>query len=232
MGTRPISQSDALTGVIAALPGEARSARRLGRAGWRITLGGVGAEATRAAVEALFDDGVERLLVWGTAGGLQQALRPGALIVAGDVLDSDGGRYPVSAEWQARLLRGVPSGVPVTSGTLVTATAPLPDRQAKTALAQQTGAVAVDMETAAAARLATEHGVPFAVLRAIVDPLDQALPRVVSGARPGRHFPLKVVLGLAGRPRDLSGVVALGGNMRAATRSLAAAARGLAEVSG
>ena len=47
---------------------------------------------------------------------------------------------------------------------------------AKSALRAASGAVAVDMESAAVARLAREAGIPFAVVRAVSDPAQRALP--------------------------------------------------------
>lgn len=190
-------------------------------------MGGAGAEPARHAAETLLKEGAERLLVWGTAGALEPDLRPGALVIPDEVTDSDGGRYPLSGEWQARLRLGAPSSVGVSTGALITVAAPVPDRHAKTALAQHADAVAADMETAVVARLAYERGVPFAALRAIVDPLEQALPLVVLHAGSGRCLALEVALRLVGRPRDLPEVIALGRNMRAARRSLFLAARGL-----
>lgn len=228
MGARTLPQPDPLTGVVAALPAEARTAQALQRIGWRVRVAGPGPDRARAAAEALLDAGVERLLVWGTAGGLQPDLRPGALVVASEVMDAEGTRFPVFGQWQQQLLASAASGVKPSTGALVSLARPVTDRRAKAALAAQTGAVAVDMETVAIARLALARGLPFALLRAIVDPLEQALPSAVSAARPGPHFALRVALRLAARPRDWPRVVALEQNMRAAKASLAAAARRLA----
>lgn len=52
--------------------------------------------------------------------------------------------------------------------------------QDKAALASRFTAVAVDMESAAIARVCAEHGVPFAAIRAISDTADESLPPVVT----------------------------------------------------
>lgn len=220
------------TGVITALPGEARTAHVLRRMGWHVTLGGVGEARTRAAVEALLDLGVRRLLVWGTAGALQPGWRAGAVIVPDEIRAADGDRYPMPEAWRAQLRAAVPAGIQAAGGTLVTSAHPVSDRRAKTALARRTGAVAVDMEAALVARYAAERGVPVAALRAIVDPLDTTLPPAVARGLPERQVARTILLRLAARPRDVPGVVRLAAHMRAARRSLAATARGLVTDSG
>jgi len=230
VGTRPLPQPDTLTGVIAALPAEARTARPLARCGWRLVTSGMGSTNAQAAAKALLDSGVERLLVWGTAGALQASLQPGTLILASNVVDCEGTHYPASTAWQAQLRACVPAGIRTSSGTLVTVPQPAADLAAKTALTRQTGAVAADMETAAIARFAMANNLPFAVVRAIVDPLAQPVPQAVVQTPPGSHLALRVALRIARRPRDLPAIAALAQNMRAAQRSLAAMASQLAIV--
>lgn len=225
MGARPLLQSDTLTGVVAALPGEARTARAFTGLNWRVTVGGVGMARARAAAQTLIASGAERLLVWGVAAALRPDLQPGALVVPGEVLDAEGERYPVSSIWQQRLLACAPASVMTHSGPLVTVGQPVVDRRAKTRLAQQSGAVAVDMEAAAIARVAAEQDLPFAVVRTIADPLQQSLPPVISRTQANRHLALGVALRLPLCPRDWPRILALGRNMQAAKRSLAGVAR-------
>jgi len=52
----------------------------------------------------------------------------------------------------------------------------LADRRRKASLGTETGAVAVDMESHVVARLAAQHGVPFAAVRIISDPVERSLP--------------------------------------------------------
>lgn len=215
-------------GLIAALPAEARAARPLEHEGWQVVVAGVGRDNAANAARALVDKGVLRLLVWGVAGALQPGLAPGDVIVPGQVLDEQGNRYPVCEQWRGQMLDCVAGINPLGNGALVTTAHPVADQQTKQTLARTTGAAAVDMEAAAVARVAQQHNVPFALVRAITDAFDQALPQAVSRARPGRHFATDVALRLAGRPKDWPGVVSLGRNMRAAKAGLAGAAAQLA----
>lgn len=217
-----------MTGIIAALPAEARTARELERIGWRVAVSGLGAEGARAAFQELIEAGVSRVLVWGTAGALHPDLRPGDLIAPDAIRDANGTHFPVSAAWRQQLVDGLASKHIASTGPLVSVREPVPSHEAKTGLAQQTGSVAVDMETAEVARLALAHNLPFAVLRTIVDPLEQPLPQAVLQTRPGRLLACRVAFRLAVQPGDWPALVALGRNMRSATRRLTTAAQLLA----
>jgi len=65
----------------------------------------------------------------------------------------------------------------------------------KQSLAAKFGAVAVDMESAAIARVCAEQGIPFAAVRAISDTADEALPEAVARffRSDGRLQPITVV---------------------------------------
>jgi hypothetical protein len=63
----------------------------------------------------------------------------------------------------------------------------------KKALGRKFTAAAVDMESAAIARVCAEHGIPFAAIRAISDTADEVLPEAIAkffdadgGLRPGK----------------------------------------------
>jgi purine nucleoside phosphorylase len=215
--------------VLAAMRMEARTARPLARAGCRIMLSGIGVVRARRAALAALDAGAKRLLVWGTAGGLVAGLAPGTLLLPAEVLDEAGEHFAIAEDWRAQLLDCVPTGIPLAESPLVTAARPLADSQAKSALAAASGALAVDMETAAIARVAAERAVSFAVVRAIADPLELVLPPVVLAAVSERFLAPEVALRLLARPRDARAVNALARVARRACASLAAFANLLAD---
>ena len=70
----------------------------------------------------------------------------------------------------------------VVRGTFAAADAPVLTAEEKSALRHATGAVAVDMESLAAGRFAAARAAPFAILRAVSDPADRDLPRLVLAA--------------------------------------------------
>ena len=98
---------------------------------------------------------------------------------------------------------------------------------AKAALYARTGAVAVDLESAAVARIARRHGLPFAVLRAVCDGAGRDLPRAalvaLDGA--GRIGGLRVAWAAATRPWELVDLIRLGGDAARARHALVARVR-------
>src|ERR1700712_3358374 len=145
---------------------EARIARR---SGLSIAIGGGTPQGARVAAEQLLQEGARSLVSFGLAGGLDPALTPGDLLAAETVL-SGGRLFPCDAALVRRL--GVRSVPLLLAGDAIVATA-----REKARLYAESGAAAVDWESGAVAELATEAGIPFAVLRAICDGADRNLPR-------------------------------------------------------
>ncbi len=87
---------------------------------------------------------------------------------------------------------------------------------------RQTGAIAVDMESHVVARAAAQHGVPFAAIRVMVDPVERTIPRsALAGSRPdGTIDPLAVMRSLVRYPRDLLGLMRMSFDARAARATL------------
>jgi adenosylhomocysteine nucleosidase len=100
--------------------------------------------------------------------------------------------------------------------------APVASAAAKAELHRATGAAAVDMESLTAGRFALERRTPFAILRAVADPADRDLPRLVLGAvdSNGRIKAAAVFGELVRSPGQLSGLIAAARDSRAAFRAL------------
>lgn len=222
---------ESAVGVLAPLEFEARSAQILTQHGWQLCVSGMGIERAREAAAQMLASGVRRLLVWGTAGGLDPALRPGTLFLPDIIHDAASGtRHEPSAAFHAELdLALTRMGVPfIHRGILVTTKQPLFTPGEKAQAAQETGALMVDMEAAAVAAVAVQAGAEFAVLRVLLDAADASLPPTVIAAVESRHPHLKVMTGLLKRPQDLPAVLRLGRSFQRAHRSLATAAQALA----
>jgi hypothetical protein len=84
------------------------------------------------------------------------------------------------------------------------------------------GAVAVDMESHVAARLAAHYGLPFAALRIIADPAERSLPAAaLVGMRPDGSTDIAAVLRALGRrPSDLPALIRTALDARAAFAAL------------
>ncbi len=237
------SPSPPLTGIVTAVPEEleplvarasdlaweraAGSSVLLGRLAERrvaMTHTGVGrlrAEQGARALLAAFP--VARLVTAGVAGGLSPGLDVGEVVVGRDVRGIGPAVNPPDEGWVARALGAelVPRrAVVVTMDRLVW------NRRSKADLWRSLaadGAVVVDMESAAWARVAGERRIPYVVVRSVFDRAEDELPefleqcwdpeRGLSRGRILRHALL--------RPRALPRVIAMGARMRACAAGLA-----------
>jgi adenosylhomocysteine nucleosidase len=207
-------------GAVVGLATEARIARR---AGWRVAIGGGTAAGAEAAASALVEQGCTGLISFGLAGGLDPALRPGSLVVPSAVIAGDA-RYMTDAALSHALGGQTPHIVAGTDAIVASVSA-------KRALREQTGAAAVDLESGVVARIAATHRIPFAVLRAICDPADRALPpAALIALDPGGEVSAwRVLASLAAHPTQLPALLALARDAAAAKRALAARVRQVAE---
>ncbi len=179
-------------------------------------------------VRALARNGVGALLSFGLAGGLVPSCDSGTVIVADAVIAGS-----ETLPCDPRLLEALSRELPVAAvGRIVGSGAAVLTVEDKAALAERSGALAVDMESHAVARAARDAGLPFAVLRAVADPADRAIP---SFALAGLHADgtvgaWPVVKGLLRRPWCLSAILRLGRDSKAAHRALGqAVAAGIVE---
>ncbi len=164
-------------GVVTGMTSEAR---RLPRevAGTAPLVACSGADSARAAAAArrLIADGAEALLSFGLAGGLDPRLNPGDLIVADMAINRRREAYDTDLAWRVALFQALEAARP-TGGAVLGSETLVASTEAKTKLRDATGAVAVDMESFAVASVADEACVPFAILRAVADPLWRDVPR-------------------------------------------------------
>jgi hopanoid-associated phosphorylase len=141
-----------------------------------VTVCGPGPRRVAAGINALAGrDGAPRwagILSFGCAGALDPSLRAGDCVLASCVA---GGAeaLPTDPAWTQALAARLPQA---RRGPLAGLDAPLAARAAKARLQQQSGALAVDMESHAAALAAQRLGLPFAALRVVLDPAWRSLP--------------------------------------------------------
>ncbi len=167
-------------GLVIPLPAEARAL--LGRQGWlredgwscrQATLpggkrvlavcAGQGRARAQQAAAWLAARGATALAVVGVAGGLHPNLQPGDL-----VLFMENGESLIGNR-EGMLVRFRP-------GRFAEVGEPVLTTADKQALFEKSGALAVDLESAAAGRVARQAGLPFFALRAICDPAGRDVP--------------------------------------------------------
>ncbi len=155
----------------------------------------------------------------GVCGALAPHLEPGAVVVPEAVIGPGGSRHATDA------LPGL-----ARSGTLLTVPAVVETPAAKARLWMETGALAVDMESAAVIEWARARGLPVAVIRGVSDAAAQAVPADLAAlVEPaGRVSAGRALRTILARPRAIAGALAL---RRGADRALRAVAATLAALS-
>jgi adenosylhomocysteine nucleosidase len=199
-------------GFVTGLAAEARLLRNLP------VLTGIGGGAPEGAARAArcLAGKVQGLISFGLAGGLDPALPPGAIIIPREILSGttryacdDGLSTKLGGFTHSRLLAGTGIAASV---------------KVKSLLRAESQAVALDLESGAVAAVAAEHGLPFAVLRAIADPAERALPEAALLAldAKGAIAVPAVIRSLLRNPAQLPQLVRLARDAAAARQALVA----------
>jgi hopanoid-associated phosphorylase len=192
---------------------------KIAASGQNATLcGGGNIARLEAEIISALRGGVAGIVSFGIAGGLVPNMPAGAVVLAQSVV-SKGERRLCDPNWLARLAQRLPAAA---NAVIFGADAPLADRRHKATLGSETGAVAVDMESHIAARLAAIHGVPFAAVRIISDPVERSLPHAAMvGMRSDGKADMPAILrSLWRKPRQLPPLLRTAADARLAFASL------------
>jgi adenosylhomocysteine nucleosidase len=168
---------------------------------WIAVCAGMGAEAAlRAFASAVSDGPVDMLLSVGWAGSLDAQVHPGTAHVPTVVIDAQTGEQfsltEGTRQWQ---LVTTPRVADVAEKTRLATTYP--------------GALLVDMEAAAVARLAEMHGIPMLCIKGVSDAAEAILPDLnpFIDSR-GRMRMARFLAHIAVRPRFWPSLLHLGKN--------------------
>ncbi len=213
-------------GIIAALPGELKPlvrgwekmpvARGSGIRMWQRVQGGdevvavcagMGAAAARRAFVAAEHAGTLDIAIsagWAGALTAEERLSP----VMSEIIDAQTGERFLLTEGKRRLR--------------VVTTARVANAEEKRRLAASYGAVAVDMEAAAVARLAQMRGIPMSCFKVISDGVDARLPDLNRFIDAGGKLKMVSFLGYAAlRPQYWGALLEVGRRSARASRELA-----------
>ncbi len=226
----------ALAGIVVALPEECRSltAQRV-RRGDCFSLGdarlvcvaGMGRENALQAAHRLVEAGARGLVSWGCAAALSPTLKSGDVCLPAEIVDGHTGRWAATALWHQRARQALEDAAgAVCSERLLSAERLAVSAAHKRDLAATSGAVAVDMESAAVASVASAFEMPFIAVRAIADPADMALPRAVVSATDATGAVSRAALlsELLRHPGEIGALLRLASQFRSALRTLTRAA--------
>ncbi|HEX6441291.1 MAG TPA: hypothetical protein VF007_03830 [Stellaceae bacterium] len=205
------------------LAAEARVARA---AGFQVIVGGGDARRTESLVEDAAQD-AKCLVSFGVAGGLAPHLSPGNVILSAEVIGDDRRWSPTEAFRSS--VASLARQIGAVDGSVLGSRDILATEDDKARAWRETGALAVDLESAIVARAAEAAGIPFLVLRTIADPVRRELPpaALIPLAEDGTPAFSRVVAEVLRRPRQIAALFGLARETRQALTALAGPARAL-----
>lgn len=205
------------------LAAEARIARA---AGFQVIVGAGDPRRTAALVEAAAQQ-AKCLVSFGVAGGLAPHLRPGQVILSAEVI-GDNRRWRPNERFN-RQISGLAHRIGAVEGPVLGASDILATEADKRRAWRETGALAVDLESAIVARTAEAAGLPFLVLRTIADPATRQLPpaALIPLAENGTPAFARVFCEVLRRPGQIAALFGLARETRQALSALAGPAHAL-----
>ncbi len=205
------------------LKAEAKIARR---AGLSAVIGGGNHRRTVAVVEEAATQ-AECLVSFGIAGALAPSLKPGDIVLSTEVIDDE--RSWLSSERLRPQISDLALELGAFEGPVLGAQAIVATTADKRRAWQQTGAIAVDLESVVVARAAAALGIPFVVLRAIADPASRELPpaALVPLDDDGKPALARVLASVMRRPQQLPTLLGVAREARQALAALVGPARAL-----
>jgi adenosylhomocysteine nucleosidase len=165
-----------------------------------IAIAGPGRAAARRATELLIaGHRPSRIISAGFAGALNPTLNRNDLALPGEILDVDGGRFPIVQ------LDSLGADIRHVEGRLLTVDRLILDSAEKAELHRTTQADMVDMESSAVAAVCVERLIPFLAMRVISDDARTDLPREVAAllVRSGSYRVGAAVRAIWNRPSSL-----------------------------
>ncbi len=205
-------------GIVTGLAFEAKIARAPRHPDIEVLCLGPGPDNAKAAAETLVEGGATMLMSFGVAGALDPALKAGDIVVADCVLARHGDVFSCDPALTGQLHEHQTA----IAGALLGANQAIDTIEKKSAAFADTGAIAVDMESHAVARVAQQADVRLTVSRAIIDPAHQQLPSaVLAGAKPeGGLNIFGLCVGLLQHPSQIADVLRLSRQNSAARKAL------------
>ena len=212
-------------GIITALARERRTLgpRRVEAISDRILIAtsGIGQDNAARAAQSLLAESVDALISWGTAGGLNPALHPGALVLGTSVHSTRGRCYQCDDQWFNRLAERLRQ-LGATGGRVYSPDTAISTQAEKRSVHNDHGFDIVDMESGAIAESASRANIPFAVIRCVVDSSDFDVPgsalQAIADSNKPRLMPL--LLALARKPGEMGALLRLSGHYRGALDTL------------
>ncbi len=237
-----------ITGIIVALSEELSTLKTVPNALWErsmirgkfifltddiiLVYSGAGAENARKSAELAVAKGATKLMSWGCAAALSPDLKMGDLVLADSLMSADEFEMPVNATWHQHTKNILDSEVVAYKGALIASKEIISTAQAKQALFEKTGAIALDMESVAIAQVAQHYALPFLAIRTVADPSTMDLPNAVLKAlnENGEIEITKIIGSLVFNPKEIPHLIQLGQYFQLAKRTLSRVAKQLPDI--
>ncbi|MEM7653304.1 MAG: hypothetical protein AAF220_09005 [Pseudomonadota bacterium] len=193
----------------------------------------------KTAALSLVERGAAALVSIGVAGGCNPEASPGDIVLPKQVIQPDHRLHTVGADWHAHVCAKLSEHADAEkhprlfTGPLLGNNAALTTAQAKRGAFTELSAEAVDMESLGVAQAAEEAGVPFGVIRIVLDRWDDMIPEAAMAGmgQSGDTQILPVISALMKKPRNLPqqipGLIKLGKSNAIALKQLRSVARSL-----
>jgi len=188
--------------------------------------GGGVAERLEAALHQAAANGASGIISYGLTGGLADGLKIGDWVIGSRIRGAiNHGCHPGWRNALASRLPGARIGAFFADGRMIDTIAE------KRALGIDHDALAVDMESHVAARVAKAHGLPFAIVRIISDEVDHLLPHAITvSMRPDGGFDrTRMRASLAENPEQMRDVTNTMAQFAAGFRGLRSGAKLMGE---
>ncbi|HLB29948.1 MAG TPA: hypothetical protein VJN91_00305, partial [Gammaproteobacteria bacterium] len=160
---------------------------------------------------------------WGTAGALATGLQAGDLIIPEEIVTDTGPILETDPRTRGELLHRLddcPANIYL--GRLYQASQVVRGSAEKISLHERYKALAVDMESAAIGAVAARRGLPFLVIRSIVDTLITPVPQAVLACTDsyGVVRILALLKALGAHPGEIPGLLRIAASFRQSAKTL------------
>ncbi|CAA9889247.1 conserved hypothetical protein [Candidatus Methylobacter favarea] len=220
-----------ITGIVVALPEEISTltTKRIAKGNCLfiadkilVAYSGAGSKNAQTAAELLVSKGVTRLISWGCAAALSSLVKPGDLTLAATLIDAEYTRIDINSPWHRSTKNLLSQSIVVHTGQLAESKSLISSSKDKKQLQSKTGAIALDMESIAIAKVAKQHKLAFLAIRAIADPVTMDLPEAVNHSLNDQGDILlgKLLFFIVRHPAQLPGLIKLALHFHAARKTL------------
>ena len=188
-----------------------------------LMVSGMGQDNAGNAAKSLLNIGADALISTGTAGALSPDIIPGDLIIPKSVITDDDVCYRISKEWHEHAVNIVSSlPMAVYTRNLYSNNRIINQSSEKRFKYKESGAIAIDMESAEILNVANSSHVPALVLRTVIDPSDFTIPEFVlnNSDKYGNARLFSLLISVIVKPARVTSLLKLSGYYKAANKNL------------